>query len=190
MKVGVFLARFQPIHNGHLDMIKTMLEQNDMVLIIIGSIDKINHRNPIPYMIRFDLVKSAIKDCGFDEKKIKYLLLNDLSDEQDNSIEWGFYLYANIVKQIYQPFFTLYYSDGCENIIKWFPEWLRTDFVSLNLRARNTCLQGLSATKVRYMIKNDLDDTTFVQGVDTITKIEDMVPKCVLNIRYKIQSYL
>ena len=37
MKVGVILARFQPIHNGHLELIKKALDENEKVLILIGS---------------------------------------------------------------------------------------------------------------------------------------------------------
>lgn len=48
MKTGVILARFQPIHNGHLQLIQKAVEENDKVLVIIGSIDKLNARNPIP----------------------------------------------------------------------------------------------------------------------------------------------
>jgi bifunctional NMN adenylyltransferase/nudix hydrolase len=48
MKTGVILARFQPIHNGHLALIKQAVAENEQVLIIIGSIDKLSQRNPIP----------------------------------------------------------------------------------------------------------------------------------------------
>lgn len=41
-KVGVFLARMQPLHNGHLALIEKMFEENDECLILIGSSDKLN----------------------------------------------------------------------------------------------------------------------------------------------------
>ena len=41
-KVGVFLARLQPIHNGHLALIEQMVNENDECLILIGSTDKMN----------------------------------------------------------------------------------------------------------------------------------------------------
>lgn len=55
MKTGVILARFQPIHNGHLQLIQKAVEENDKVLVIIGSIDKLNARNPIPWTIRKEM---------------------------------------------------------------------------------------------------------------------------------------
>ena len=62
MKTGVILARFQPIHNGHLQLIKKACDENEQVLVIIGSIDKLSKRNPIPWTIRKQLVEKAIKD--------------------------------------------------------------------------------------------------------------------------------
>ena len=50
MKTGVILARFQPIHNGHLQLIKKACDENEQVLVIIGSIDKLSKRNPIPWL--------------------------------------------------------------------------------------------------------------------------------------------
>ena len=36
-KIGVILARLQPIHNGHLELIKKAWEENDEVYVFIGS---------------------------------------------------------------------------------------------------------------------------------------------------------
>lgn len=68
MKTGVILARFQPIHNGHLQLIKKACDENEQVLVIIGSIDKLSKRNPIPWTIRKQLVEKAIKDHSLHEK--------------------------------------------------------------------------------------------------------------------------
>lgn len=89
MKTGVILARFQPIHNGHLQLIKKACDENEQVLVIIGSIDKLSKRNPIPWTIRKQLVEKAIKDHSLHEKT-KIVELADLSDESDNSHDWGF----------------------------------------------------------------------------------------------------
>ena len=92
MKTGVILARFQPIHNGHLQLIKKACDENEQVLVIIGSIDKLSKRNPIPWTIRKQLVEKAIKDHSLHEKT-KIVELADLSDES-----WfpGFLLRNNV----------------------------------------------------------------------------------------------
>ena len=156
MKTGVILARFQPIHNGHLQLIKKACDENEQVLVIIGSIDKLSKRNPIPWTIRKQLVEKAIKDHSLHEKT-KIVELADLSDESDNSHDWGFYLYSFIVSNINQSDFTIYYSDGFETITSWFPGFLLRNNVSLSLLARNTCKHYESFIRKQKM-KKSLDE--------------------------------
>lgn len=182
-KVGVFLARLQPVHSGHLALIEKMVDENDECLIIIGSSDKLNKRNPIPGTFRKELLCQALHE---NEKtlnmltsgKIKIILLPDLSTEEDNSHEWGFYLYSHIVKHIGQHCFTMYYSDGWEIITKWFPGFLLENSIDLRLIARNNCQNGISATKVREMI------------VTGDVNLEKYVPTSVLDNSNIIKSFI
>lgn len=181
MKTGVILARFQPIHNGHLQLIEKAVKENDQVLVIIGSIDKLSVRNPIPWTIRKELVEEAISNHFLvkgNKEKIKVVELSDLSDESDNSHDWGFYLYSFIVSQTKEPNFTIYYSDGFEIITSWFPGFLLRNNVSLSLMARNSCEEGISATMVREMIINN----RLPEG--------GVVPKCVYEKRDTIKAFL
>ena len=52
MKTGVILARLQPIHNGHLELIEQACDECDRVFVFIGSADKFNKRNPLPINLR------------------------------------------------------------------------------------------------------------------------------------------
>lgn len=151
--VGVILARLQPIHNGHLALISKASKENEEVHVFIGSADKFNERNPIPINMRHDLAIQAIKETGLANVHVHWL--DDLSNESDNSHDWGFYLYSKVVTEIQQSNFTIYYSDGFEIITSWFPGFLLRNNVSLNLLARNATEEGISATKVREYIVND-----------------------------------
>ena len=156
MAVGVIIARLQPIHKGHLELVRQALNENDSVLVLVGSADKLNKRNPIPIAMRLDLAQKAIADeFGDDAKKVIIHPLNDLTDESDNSHDWGFYLYSHIVGITKSPTFTIYYSDGFEIIMQWFPPFITRDFVSFKLNARGSIHNSLSATEVRQMIFND-----------------------------------
>ena len=152
-KIGVILARLQPIHNGHLALIKKASEENDEVHVFIGSADKFNERNPIPINMRHDMAMAAIVAAGL--KNVSLHWLDDLSNEGDNSHEWGFYLYSKIVTEIQQSNFTIYYSDGFEIITSWFPSFILRNNISLSLLARNAVESGVSATKVREFIMAD-----------------------------------
>ena len=159
-KVGVIIARLQPIHNGHLELIRQALNENDKVLLLVGSADKLNKRNPIPIQMRLDMALEAIAK-EFPERidNIEVQPLDDLTDESDNSHDWGFYLYSKIVGITRSPEFTIYYSDGFEIIMLWFPPFITRNFVSFKLNARGTIAENISATKVRHMIMNGDDES-------------------------------
>ena len=154
-KIGVILARLQPIHNGHLALIQKASEENDEVHVFIGSADKFNERNPIPINMRHDMAMAAIVERGIKNVSIHWL--DDLDDEKNNSHDWGFYLYSKVVCEIQQSNFTIYYSDGFEIITSWFPGFILRNNVSLSLLARGSVEDGVSATQVRECIMTDDD---------------------------------
>lgn len=140
-KYGVFLTKCQPLHIGHLEVIKHALSENDMVLVVIGSADKsCTERNPLPLNIRIALLDKGI-DYITSPVLVDKLLLRDLSSDQDipkqDNItgvvddpakvnkEWGSYLYYNIVNKIGRKTFTLYYNDDISIVESWFPDYIR-----------------------------------------------------------------
>ena len=71
-KIGVILARLQPIHNGHLALIEKSINENDETYVFIGSANKFNKRNPLPISLRLMLCKEAFKEkFDWDENVIK-----------------------------------------------------------------------------------------------------------------------
>lgn len=190
MKTGVILARLQPIHFGHLALIKKAVAENDEVYVFIGSADKFNQRNPLPISLRLQLTQEAIDDefgkpftnSEGDVKRVKdrihIIPLDDLTDESDNSHDWGFYLYSKIVTECKNPCFTIYYSDGFEIITTWFPSFILRNNVSLCLLARNATVEGISATKVRQMIEEDSKD------------LNVYVPQCIVDNRETIKRHI
>lgn len=156
MKTGVVLARLQPIHNGHLELIEQACDENDHVYVFVGSADKFNQRNPIPIDLRVEMAKEAIETVTVKyqpKMNVQVIPLDDLTDESDNSHDWGFYLYSKIVTVTGEPNFTIYYSDGFEIITTWFPSFILRNNVSLKLIARGATCSGISATKVRGLIE-------------------------------------
>ena len=195
MKTGIILARLQPIHNGHLELIKKAWQENDEVYVFIGSADKFNKRNPIPISTRleltregvFEMLKREYKDFyanqTIDEllaySRVHIVPLDDLDDETNNSHEWGFYLYSKVVTETLNPNFTIYYSDGFEIITTWFPGFILRNNVSLSLLARNSVKNGISATSVRQMIMEGNDE-----------ELKQSVPTCVFEKREHIKALI
>lgn len=177
---GVIIARLQPIHNAHLVLIEDALKTKDKVLVLVGSADKLNKRNPIPIKMRMEMAQDAVNEkFGEDAKRVKLVALDDLTDESDNSHDWGFYLYSNIVNHTNNARFAIYYSDGFQIIMSWFPPFVTKDFVSFVLFARGGIYDNLSATKVRSMIVNGFDD-----------ELKGAVPTCVYDKRAILRQFI
>ena len=164
MRVGVFVARMQPIHNSHMEIIKRACEENDSVHIFVSSAEKFGtDRNPFDYYTRNNLIKEALKELHYSmHMKVEVHELSDWTSEDDfNAVkEWGRYLYYNIVNKTHSHQFKLYYSDKPEIINEWFEPGLkeRVEIVYLN---REEIYNGLSATMIRNAF--ELEDIEFVK---------------------------
>lgn len=112
-KCGVFLARMQPVHNAHLFLVNKALEENDKVLVVLGSENKLDMiRNPFDISLR----EQMLREC-FDEQqndKVTIVILPDWSMESDleGAEILGRYFYYNAVSRIGQKRFSLYYSNN------------------------------------------------------------------------------
>jgi nicotinamide-nucleotide adenylyltransferase len=69
-KVGLFVGRFQPFHNGHLAAVRYALQRVDYVYIAVGSAQKSHERdNPFTAGERIMMIKAALDEAGIDAKK-------------------------------------------------------------------------------------------------------------------------
>ena len=159
MKVGIFLARMQPLHNAHLWLIDKALEENDKVLVVLGSENKVDMlRNPYNITLR----KKMLREC-YDSKKNRKLhvvTIPDWSMESDTDSDkiWGRYLYYNVVSRIGQKRFSIYYSDDVKFLDNWFKDTEVYEYITYRNFQRTTMFDGLSATKIRNaFINKDID---------------------------------
>jgi len=70
VKRGVFVGRFQPFHNGHLAVIRDILEEVDELIIVIGSAQS-SHRidNPFTTGERLTMTHNALKEAGISMER-------------------------------------------------------------------------------------------------------------------------
>ena len=182
-KVGVFLARMQPLHNGHLYVIDVALAQTNIVHILLGSADKSGvDRNPIHSSDRKRFLLSALTDkYGADvvKERIRVHELDDWSteDDYDAKNEWGKYLYYNIVSRTRTQNFHLYFSDNPSIMLSWFDNDLRHR-INFTFLEREYIEDGISATKIRKAIQEkDYEfikkycPPVIVENIDEVTKL-------------------
>lgn len=154
-KVGVFLARFQPLHNAHLYVIEKALQECDKVIIMLGSSNKKDMlRNPFSFELRKEMLKLSLRNKE-DMNRIEVYELPDWSQEslkEDDKI-WGHYLYYNVVARANQKRFDFYYSDDPEIMKAWFDDEVKK-YVGFRFLERNNIMEGLSSTKIRNALFN------------------------------------
>lgn len=150
----VILFRAQPFHNGHLNMVKMALRDckpDERLYIFLGSADKSNTiRNPFSaaersFMIEYALYQELPKD---DWGRVMLTWLDDLTTEEDNSYEWGQYLYDKVCNTTQDSIIDIYYADHLEIITSWFSKELEDKINIIPLERKD----NISATRVRQDI--------------------------------------
>jgi nicotinamide-nucleotide adenylyltransferase len=65
VKRGLFVGRFQPIHKGHVKVIKDILEKVDELVIVVGSA-QYSHRADNPFTVgeRITMIRKAFESEG------------------------------------------------------------------------------------------------------------------------------
>jgi nicotinamide-nucleotide adenylyltransferase len=76
---GVYPGRFQPIHWGHVNVIKWSLERVDELIIVIGTAQE-SHTiaNPFTAGERVVMVKEALKDADVDFSRVYIIPVPDI----------------------------------------------------------------------------------------------------------------
>jgi nicotinamide-nucleotide adenylyltransferase len=76
---GLYIGRFQPFHNGHLEAIKFVLEEIDELIIAIGSIqDSHEIKNPFTAGERHYMIHSALLEAGIPHDRFYIISIPDV----------------------------------------------------------------------------------------------------------------
>jgi len=69
-KRGLFVGRFQPIHYGHIKVIKKILEEDEEIVIVVGSAQS-SHSLDNPFTVgeRIVMLRSVLKEERIDLAK-------------------------------------------------------------------------------------------------------------------------
>ena len=96
IKRGLYIGRFNPPHLGHIEAIKSILNESDLNQLIIGigsAQESFTIRNPFTAGERYEMLYSALKEVVSLEK----LMIVPLLDLNDNN-QWISYLKSLLPK--------------------------------------------------------------------------------------------
>jgi len=126
---ALFIGKFQPFHNGHLEVIKSIDAETIIIAVCIGEHSEYDFEHNT-------MIEDALKDESITNCLFYYIYdINDLE-------HWVAY----VVKEL--PFFDYVVSNNDETIA------LFEDKGILTIRTHDERFEGISGTKIRKMIKN------------------------------------
>lgn len=166
--IGIFIGRFQPLHNGHINIIRQALDENEFVIVIIGSKNKNDDRNPFSYEIRKDFILSSISD-----PKLVVDGLDDFGDYKKWCDELNKVIIKNIFFDLDQCKFRLYGPKKDESTKKYIDYVMNhsiiNEYINSEIYTHND--STLDATLIRKYIQDK-----------NYENCKDLVPKEVINI--------
>lgn len=84
----VYVGRFQPFHNGHLQTLKVALNAAKQVIILLGSSNRApNIRNPFSPMQRSEMIRLAMREAGLPLERIIMVPINDYPYQNNKWIQ-------------------------------------------------------------------------------------------------------
>ena len=157
LKVGLAVMRMQPMHIGHYNLIAKMMQEMDVVIIGLGSIQESGTlNNPYTPKQRREMVEKVFGPTG-KHSKIKIVELKDL--HAVTKIAWAMHVFGKI-EGMNLPKPTHYYAGGRHDS-SWF-ESVNEEFdegsLVINILDRVKVSISMSGTEVRKAIRDESDE--------------------------------
>jgi bifunctional NMN adenylyltransferase/nudix hydrolase len=131
-KYGVYIGRFQPLHNAHLYTMKFALDRVEKLIIVIGSTTTSKSiKNPWTSDERQKMILDSLKDeHNIDSSRIIFV---NAVDYLYNDNLWTTALQTNIasiIDEVDQDKVILFGHDKDKSTfyLRLFPKWLHIDF--------------------------------------------------------------
>ena len=119
MKTGIFIGRFQPVHQGHIHALGIAASQVDKLYILLGSANACRSiKNPWTYKERVDMIRSKLWTNHISN--VEFVPLNDYPY---NDTQWIAEVRATAEHfDMGTPILFGHMKEG-NNYLKWFPDW-------------------------------------------------------------------
>ncbi len=104
MTTALFLGRFQPVHKGHIQSIKSMLKETEELILVVGSaLKSFSVRNPFTAGERIEMLRRALLESDIPMSRVTIVAVPDTLPPNHHSI------YVSQVKT-YCPKFEVVYT--------------------------------------------------------------------------------
>lgn len=155
----VFIGRFRPLHNAHMEMIRRATKLAKQLIIIIGSADQPRtFKNPFTNAeVKAMLINSINSDPHIDRQCV--IRLEDNKDTIYNDQAWAIRVQEIVAKHTAKQKkigIIGHLKDDSSFYLKMFPQW---DFVEQEL------VEPLDATQIRTLFFTRAPNLHFFEGV-------------------------
>lgn len=118
MKTGIFIGRFQPVHQGHIHALGIAASQVDKLYILVGSSNQCRSiRNPWTYEERHFMLRQKLRTANITNFEVI-----PLNDYRYSDTQWMSDVRATIEHyDMGTPTLFGHMKDG-NNYLRWFPE--------------------------------------------------------------------
>lgn len=165
---GLYVGRFQPFHQGHLEAIQCVLREVDEAVIVIGSAQySHNINNPFTAGERLVMIRRALKEANVDYSRIWIVPVPDV------------HLHMLWVAALegYTPHFNIVYSNE---------PLTRRLFIEAGYKVKSICFfkrKDYNSTSIREkMLKDDTWTTLvpktvvkFICEIDGVNRLRDLM---------------
>lgn len=136
----VFIGRFQPLHNGHVHVIREALRQAKHVIVLIGSANSSRRpRNPFTYQERFNMVAQTFAKELHEDR----ILIGPLNDYPYNEHRWIKGVQDRVNEAVGNTQYQIshrtkigiigYSKDSTSFYLKEFPQWNLVEVQPINV---------------------------------------------------------
>jgi bifunctional NMN adenylyltransferase/nudix hydrolase len=161
---SVVIGRFQPPHNGHIELFEEALSRTKKLIILVGSSEQPRSiKNPFTFEERRDAIYSALEARGVKGNRVSILSVPD-AFHSDNL--WIASVQAQVLSltQGNQDILLVgHFKDSSSNYLRMFPNWKFHHVESKQ--------NGLSATTLRDML--------FSKG---LAGVDDLLPQASVSL--------
>jgi len=119
MKSGIFIGRFQPVHQGHIHALGIAASQVDKLYILVGSANQCRSiKNPWTFQERVQMLRNKLRNANISNYEIL-----PLNDYRYSNSQWMSDVRATVEHyQMGVPTLFGHMKEG-NNYLTWFPDW-------------------------------------------------------------------